>query len=114
MSVPVNLVLVTTDVRSDRIIPNNEGIVPNKKKYDSHIHKTLTTENYHVSLNNFVFNSKFYLQIKGSTMGTICGSIYASIFMGKFERKYTYPLTKDKPILFLRYINDIFMVWIKS
>ena len=47
-------------------------------------------------------------------MGTICAPVYANIFMGKFERKYIYPLTKDKSILFLRYINDIFMVWIKS
>ena len=44
LSVPVNSVLVTIDVRLYKIIPNNEGIVPNKKKYDSHIHKTLTTK----------------------------------------------------------------------
>ena len=112
LSVPVNSVLVNIDVRSDMNIPNNECIVATKKKYDSHIHKTLTTKIITFlalicTLNNFAFNSKFYLQIKGCTMGTICGPVYANIFMGKFEQKYIYPLTKDKSILFL-------MVWIKS
>ena len=34
--------------------------------------------------------------------------------MAEFEQKYIYPLIKDKLILFLRYIDDIFMVWVKS
>ena len=46
-------------------------------------------------------------------MGTICAPSYANIFMAKLEQKYIFPLTKDKSILFLRYI-DIFMVWTKS
>ena len=47
-------------------------------------------------------------------MGTICAPAYANIFMAEFEQKYIYPLIKDKSILFLRYIDDIFMVWTKS
>ena len=46
-------------------------------------------------------------------MGTICAPAYANIFMAEFEQKYIYLLTKDKSILFLRYI-DIFMAWTKS
>ena len=34
--------------------------------------------------------------------------------MAENEQKYIYPLIKDKSILFLRYIDDIFMVWTKS
>ena len=34
--------------------------------------------------------------------------------MAEFEQKYIYPLIKDKSIIFLRYIDDIFMVWNKS
>ena len=59
-----------------------------------------------LTLNNFVFNSKFYLQIKGCAMGTICVPAYANIFMAEFEQKYVYPLIKDKSILFLCYIDD--------
>ena len=47
-------------------------------------------------------------------MGTICAPAYANIFMTEFEQKYVYLLIKDKSILFLRYIDDTFMVWTKS
>ena len=47
-------------------------------------------------------------------MGTICAPAYENIFMVEFEQKYIYPLTKDKSILFFRYIGDTFMVWTKS
>ena len=47
-------------------------------------------------------------------MGTIGTPAYANIFMAEFEQKYIYLLIKDKSILFLRYIDDIFMVLTKS
>ena len=34
--------------------------------------------------------------------------------MSEFEEKYTYPLIKNKSIIYLRYIDEIFMVCIKS
>ena len=44
--------------------------------------------------NSFIFNSKFYLQIKGCVMGTICAPIY---------KKYSYPSSKrDASILSLK------------
>ena len=39
---------------------------------------------------------------------------FANIFMAEFEQKCIYPLIKDKSILFLHCIDDIFMVWTKS
>ena len=47
-------------------------------------------------------------------MSTICAPAYANIFMAEFEQKYIYRWIKDKSILFLRYIDDTFMVWTKS
>ena len=47
-------------------------------------------------------------------MCTICVPAYTNIFMSEFKQKYIYPLIKDKSILFLRYFDDIFMVWTKS
>ena len=118
--VSINSVLVTMDVKSlYPSIPNNQGIAATKKRYDSCIHKTLLTKIIAtflaliLTLNNFAFNSKFFQQIKGCTMGTICAPAYANIFMTKFEQKYNYLLIKDKTILFLHYIV-IFMVWTKS
>ena len=34
--------------------------------------------------------------------------------MAEFEQKYVFALIKEKSILFLRYMDDIFMVWTKS
>ena len=33
--------------------------------------------------------------------------------MSEFEEKHIYPLIKNKSVIYLRYIDDIFMVWIK-
>ena len=48
-------------------------------------HLTSVWSEYFV--NTFVFNSKFYLQIRGCPMGTICAPAYANIFMAEFENK---------------------------
>ena len=87
-------------------IPNNEGIAATKKRYDNYIHKTLPTKIIAtflaliLTLINFVFNSNFYLQIKGCAMGTICAPAYVNIFVAEFKQKYIYPLIKDKSIIF--------------
>ena len=47
-------------------------------------------------------------------MGTICAPSSANIFMSEFEEKHIYSLIKNKSAIYLRYIDEIFMVWIKS
>ena len=64
-----------------------------------------------LTLNNFIFNRIHYLQIKGCAMGTKCAPCYANLFMGEFEEKFIYPRIKEKSLIYLRYIDDIFMVW---
>ena len=120
-AVPPNSFLVTMDVKSlYTSIPNNEGIASVKKKYDHYPNKTIPTKIITtflaliLTLNNFIFNSKFYLQIKGCAMGTICALSYANIFMSEFEEKHIYPLIKNKFVIYLRYIDYIFVGWIKS
>ena len=63
---------------------------------------------------NFIFNSKFYLHIKGCAMGTMCAPTCANIFMSECEEKYIYPLIKNKSSSYLLFIDDIFMKWTKS
>ena len=46
-------------------------------------------------------------------MGTICAPAYANIFMAQFEKQHIYPYIKNKSILYLRYIHNIFMIWTK-
>ena len=104
---------------TQKSVTNNEGIAPVKKKYDQYPNKTITTKIITtflaliLSLNNFIFNSKFYLQINGCAMGTICAPSYVNIFMSEFEEIHIYPLIKNKPAMYLRYMDHIFMVWNK-
>ena len=78
--IPDNSILVTMDVRSlYTSIPNKEEIVAvettlKRKNIGTRIisaflHLVLT-------LNNFVFNSQNYLQLKGCAMGTKCACKY--------------------------------------
>ena len=67
-----------------------------------------------LTLSNFIFNLKLYFQIKGSVMGTKCAPTYANIFMSEFEERYIYLLVRNKSSNYLRFINDIFMVWTVS
>ena len=101
-------------------VPNNEGIAAVKQKHDNYTKKTAATKVITtflaliLTLNNFIFNSKFYFQIKGCAMGTICAPTYTNMFMSEFEERYIYPLIKNKSSSYLRFIGDIFMVWTKS
>ena len=63
-----------------------------------------------LTCNNLEFNGKHFLQMKEYAMGTICAPSYANIFMGKFEDTFNYPFIKDLCKLYLRYIDDIFMI----
>ena len=114
-----NEILATIDVSSLYTnIPNNEGcdavyqallrtrglgVNPSNLSLTELLAQVLT-------LNNFKFNDRHYLQIGGTAMGTRLAPSYANIFMSDFEDKYvdTYQL---QPLLWLRYIDDIFCVW---
>ena len=120
-SVPKNSYLVTMDVRSLYTnIPNAEGISAMKRGFDNYSKKTTSTKvittflTLILTLNNFVFDCIHYLQIKGCAMGTICARAYANIFMANFELKYIYPYRKDKTKMFLRFTDDLFMIWTGS
>ena len=122
-AVPPNSLLVTMDMDIKSLytsIPNNEGIASVKKKYDHYPEKTIPTKITTIflalilTLNNFIFNSRFYLQIKSYAMGTICALSYANIFLSEFEEKHIYPLIKSNSVIYLHYTDDIFVVWIKS
>ena len=65
------------------------------------------------NLNIFYFKNKkdnskrYFRQIKGIAMGTICGPTLANIVVYHLERKW---LTVNRPIIYRRYIDDIFIV----
>ena len=63
-----------------------------------------------LTMNNFRFNGKDFLQIAGTAMGTRVAPTYANIFMADFEEKFVYSFHKQ-PLFWGRFIDDIFLVW---
>ena len=115
--VPENSFLVTIDVKALYMnIPNNEGIATVKQKHESYRNKTVATKVITsflpliLTLSHFIFNSKFYLQIKGCAMRVIYAATYAKIFMSELEERYIYSLIKNESSSYLRFIDDVFMV----
>ena len=101
-TVPDNSYLVSLDVKSLYTnIPNSEGIKVAKSSLDNLPRKAIATKvittflSLILTLNNFIFNCKNYIQIKDCAMGTICATSYANIFMDHFERKYIPRFYKD-------------------
>ncbi|XP_044165755.1 uncharacterized protein LOC122949770 [Acropora millepora] len=60
--------------------------------------------------NNFEFAGKHYLQKRGTAIGTRMAPSYANLFMHDLESKLL-AWVPVKPFIWLRYIDDIFMVW---
>ena len=63
-----------------------------------------------LTMNNFFFNDNHYLQIHGTAMGTKMAPSYANLFLGYFEAN-ALENAPFKPHTWLRYIDDIFMIW---
>ena len=119
-TLPDNCILVTMDVSSLYTnIPNNEGLSAARIALDTHrpqagIKPTNASLIHLLELvltkNNFQFNGVNFLQIGGTAMGTKVAPSFAVTYMGAFEKDnvYTYRL---KPTIYLRYIDDIFIIW---
>ena len=59
----------------------------------------------------FTVYGSHYLQISGCAMGTVYAPVYAHIFMAQFEAKYRYLYIHHNALLFLKYIDDMSMIW---
>ena len=113
-----NSILVTMNICSLYTnIPNKEGIetvetILERKSIGTRIISTFVP--LVLTLNNFVFNSRNYLQIKSWAMGTKCTPSYANVFIDLFEERYIYPLIEKISKIYLRFIDDIFLIWTET
>ena len=69
----------------------------------------------HIVLSNnyFRFENDFYLQSKGTAMGTKMAPNYACLYMGHFENQYVLNASNpfwSKILLYRRFIDDIFII----
>ena len=62
------------------------------------------------TMNNFEFENNYYPQLHGTAMGTKMAPAYANLFMGDLEQKLL-AQSPLKPLVWWRYIDDIFMIW---
>ena len=111
------ITLVSLDVTSLYTnISHNEGIDACRFFLQKRTNKHIPTETICdliriiLTMNNFTFNSKHYLQKHGTAMGTRMAPSYANLSLGKFERDALLN-SPHQPYLWLSFIDDIFMTW---
>lgn len=80
---------------------------PDPKRPDEELLELL---DINLNRNDFVFDEKFYLQVKGTAMGKKFAPAYANIFMANWEAEVFVKLNK-KPAHYLRYLDDIWGIW---
>ena len=113
---PNNCLLVTLDVSSlSTNIPHKEGIHTCRKALESHTNTHLTEPicdliRMILTMNNFEFENNHYLQLHGTAMGTKIAPAYTNLFMGDLQQKIS-AQSRLKPLVWRRYIDDIFMIW---
>ncbi|KAJ7324733.1 hypothetical protein JRQ81_017753 [Phrynocephalus forsythii] len=111
-NLPNYTILATMDVEALYInIPHVDGLQAIKNtiqnKEESNIITTLC--DFVLTHNCFFFDNKNYLQINGTAMGTRMAPQYVKIFMADLEQRFLNHCTQ-KPLLYLRYIEDIFLI----
>ena len=112
-----NAILVTIDVVGVYpYIPHNEGLDALRRALDKRDNQETPT-NLIVDLaelvlrnNNFEFDGKHFLQILGTAIGTKMPPAYANLFMDELERRLI-SQARVEPYVWLRYIDDVFMIW---
>ena len=108
--------LITMDV--DNMYTNictEDGMSAVKERFPYYkdftlIHSVIKLLHIDLTTNDFTFNNQHFLQTRGTAMGRAYAPAYANIFMAKWEKE---ALNKSslKPKLYLRYLDDIFVVW---
>ena len=120
IDIPNDAVLVTADVVGLYPgIPHEAGLSALRETLDKRTRKEIPTENlikmaeFVLKNNFFEFDTNVYQQISGTAIGTKFAPPYACIFMDQLETKFL-ENQNLKPLVWFRYIDDIFFIWIHS
>lgn len=119
--VPDEALLVTMDVNSlYPSIPQSDMLQIIYEEIHSHRHlvpfdPNLLIRILHLNVNHtyFEFASQMFQQIKGTAMGAPFSPTVANIYMSVILRKFLHTQI-NKPLLIVRYIDDIFIIWTYS
>ena len=97
-------------------IPHEEGLEAIGVALDSREDKRVSTESILelaqcvLKNNYFEHNEKVYKQLRGTAIGTKFAPSYAILFMAELEERIL-SASPDKPFVWWRYIDDVFMIW---
>ena len=69
---------------------------------------------FSTSQTNFIFNSKLYNQIEGAAISSPLAPVLANIFMGFHKSKWLNDYNLNKPIFYLRYVDDILAAFVNG
>lgn len=72
--------------------------------------KTQTYEQ-NLTINNFSFNNKQYIQTEGTAIGSKLARNYACIYMWGIWNVFFWNSATYNPLFYVRYIDDIFGIW---
>ena len=115
--IPANSFLATIDVVALYTnIPHRDGILAVKEALESRAEKQPLTwvllRMLHLVLTRtaFKFNDQYYEQTSGTSMGSHCAPSLAILFMAQLEDKFL-KTRHLSPLVWWRYIDDIFMIW---
>ena len=114
---PDDTILCTIDVVGlCPTIPHDEGLIALIKSLESREDKTVSTDSLMdlagCVLQNNMFEHKFsfFKQLRGTAIETKMPPPYAIIFMGDLEERILQDCS-FKPLVWWRYIGDIFLLW---
>lgn len=118
LSIPDDAILVTMDVNNlYPSIPQTDMLQTVYDEMIQHRHllpfdPNLIIQLLHTNINNnyFEFASLLFQQIKGTAMGAAFSPTVANIYMSTTIRRFLRTQNKQ-PLLLVRYIDDIFMIW---
>ena len=69
---------------------------------------------FSTSQTNFIFNSKLYNQIEGAAISSPLAPALTNIFMGFHKSKWLNDYNLNKPIFYLRYVDDILAAFVNE
>ena len=120
LRVPKDAFLVTADVVGlYPNIPHEAGLKSLKEALDRRREKKISTEDlvkmaeFVLKNNYFEFDRSVYQQVSGTAIATKFAPPYACIFMDRLENSFL-ETQSLKPLVWLRYIDDIFFIWTHS
>ena len=118
MSLPPNTIMATVDVTSLYTnIPHPHGLSSLEHFLNKRPPHFLPSTQFLIQVTQFILTHKYfscdsrhYLQVKGTIMGTRMAPSYCNLFMGFIEQDFL-DFIVEKPSLWLHLMDDIFLLW---